>query len=123
MKFIHIKKYEIGLRFYRGDFVGLLGPGKHVIFDPLGRTEIDVVDGRAVYLRHADLDVIVKSGAGRQGRRVRADRHAAGPRLDRRPVQRDSRSGPARALGRATAAFASRSSTSSRCSRARATRN
>src|SRR5262249_21267329 len=63
MKFIHIKKYEVGLRFYRGEFVGLLGPGKHRIVDPLGRTEIEIVDGRAVYLRHADLDVIVKSGA------------------------------------------------------------
>jgi len=63
MKFIHIKKYEIGLRFYRGDFVGLLGPGKHGVFDPFSHTRIEIVDGRAVYLRHAELDVIVKSGA------------------------------------------------------------
>jgi regulator of protease activity HflC (stomatin/prohibitin superfamily) len=63
MKFIHIKKYEIGLRFHRGEFVGLIGPGKHRIFDPLGRTEIEIVNGRDVYLFHDDLDVIVKSGA------------------------------------------------------------
>ena len=60
---IHIKKTEIGLRFRRGEFVGLVAPGKHWIFDPLGRTKIKVVSGRDVYLRDDDLDVIVKSGA------------------------------------------------------------
>ena len=60
---IFIKKFEIGLRFYRGEFVGLVAPGKHTIFDPFGRTKIQVVNGRAVYLQHPDLDVIVKSGA------------------------------------------------------------
>jgi regulator of protease activity HflC (stomatin/prohibitin superfamily) len=58
-----IKKFEIGLRFDRGEFVGLVGPGKHRYFDPLGRTEIEIVSGRDVFLIHDDLDVIVKSGA------------------------------------------------------------
>jgi regulator of protease activity HflC (stomatin/prohibitin superfamily) len=63
MKLIHIKKHEIGLRFIRGEFVGLVAPGKHRVFDAFGRAAIEIVDGRAVYLRHKDLDVIVKSGA------------------------------------------------------------
>lgn len=62
-KTIHIKKFEIGLRFYRGEFVALVGPGKHTIFDPLGRTNIEIVSGRDVYFTHPELDVIVKSGA------------------------------------------------------------
>ena len=40
---IHIKKFELGLRFYRGEFVGLLGPGKHTILNPIGRTEIELL--------------------------------------------------------------------------------
>ena len=54
---IHIKKFELGLRFYRGEFLGLLGPGKHTILNPIGRTEIDVVSARAVYLGHNQLDM------------------------------------------------------------------
>jgi regulator of protease activity HflC (stomatin/prohibitin superfamily) len=60
---IHIKKFEIGLRFDRGEFDGLIAPGKHWIVDPLGRIDVQVVSGRDVYLRHEQLDVIVKSGA------------------------------------------------------------
>lgn len=62
-KMIYIKKFEIGLRFDRGEFVGLVAPGKHWIFDPLGRVAVKVADGRAVYLQHPELDVIVKNGA------------------------------------------------------------
>jgi regulator of protease activity HflC (stomatin/prohibitin superfamily) len=61
-KNMYIKAFEIGLRFDRGEFVGLVAPGKHRIFDPFGRVAVKVVDGRAVYLQHPDLDVIVKSG-------------------------------------------------------------
>ena len=57
---IRIKKHEIGLRFVRGEFVGLIGPGTHWLFD---RVVVKVVSGRDVYLRHEQLDLIVKSGA------------------------------------------------------------
>jgi regulator of protease activity HflC (stomatin/prohibitin superfamily) len=57
---IRIKKFEIGLRFDRGEFTGLVGPGTHWVF---GRAEVQVVSGRDVFLRHEQLDVIVKSGA------------------------------------------------------------
>ena len=60
---IHIKKFELGLRFYRGEFVGFLGPGKHTILNPIGRTAIEIVSARDVYLPHKQLDMIVKSGA------------------------------------------------------------
>ena len=57
---IHIKKHEIGLRFHRDEFTGLVGPGTHWV---LGRAEVKVVSRRDVYLRHDQLDLIVKSGA------------------------------------------------------------
>jgi hypothetical protein len=57
---IHIKKHEFGLRFHRGEFTRLVGPGKHWV---LGRVEVKVVSGRDVYLRHEQLDLMVKSGA------------------------------------------------------------
>ena len=61
-KIMHIKKFEVGLRFEHGEFAGLVAPGKQWIFDPFGRVLIKVVDGRAVYFQHPELDVIVKSG-------------------------------------------------------------
>src|SRR5580704_17506279 len=63
IKLIKIKNYEVGLRFYAGEFVGLVPPGRHWIFDPLGRTNIEVVSQRAPWLVHDKLDLIVKSGA------------------------------------------------------------
>ena len=58
---IRIKKHEIGLRFYRGEFTRLLGPGTHWTF---GRVTVKVVSGRDVYLRHDQLDLVVKSRLG-----------------------------------------------------------
>lgn len=70
-KKIFIRSFEVGLLFRRGEFVGLLGEGRHWFFDPLGRVSIDVVSQRAPWLTHEKLDVIVKSGAldgrGRDG--------------------------------------------------------
>lgn len=63
IRFIRIKPFEIGLVFRDGAFVGLLEPGAHWRFDPLGRERVDVVSQRAPWLTHEQLDLIVQSGA------------------------------------------------------------
>src|SRR5436190_23556047 len=63
LKFIKIRDYEAGLHFRDGDFVGILGAGRHWFFDPLGRVRVDVVSLRSPWLVHEKLDLIVKSGA------------------------------------------------------------
>src|SRR4051794_23677764 len=111
---MHIKKFEIGLRFDRGEFVGLVAPGKHWIFDPFGRTRVKVVDARAVYLQHPELDVVVKSGAlaGKADVYELTDMQRALVWIDGRF---NTVLGPGlHVFGRATGACASRSSTSLR---------
>ena len=60
---IKIRNYEIGLHFRDGEFQGLLGEGRHRLFDPWGKVRVDVVSRRDPWLVHEKLDVIVKSGA------------------------------------------------------------
>jgi hypothetical protein len=62
-KRIKIRSYEAGLRFREGEFVGIMGEGRHWLFDPLHKVHVDVVSQRAPWLVHEKLDVIVKSGA------------------------------------------------------------
>jgi len=62
-KRIKIRSYEYGLYFRDGEFQGLLGAGRHLIFDPLAKVRVDVVSQRDPWLVHGQLDVIVKSGA------------------------------------------------------------
>ena len=38
-----IRSYEIGLFFRDDEFVGLLGEGRHWLFDPLGKVRIEIV--------------------------------------------------------------------------------
>ena len=64
IKIVKIKKYDIGLHFRDGEFMGLLEPGWHWLFNPLGRVRVEVVSqSRAPWLAHEKLDMIVKSGA------------------------------------------------------------
>jgi regulator of protease activity HflC (stomatin/prohibitin superfamily) len=60
---IHIRSYEVGLKFRDGEFVALLGSGKHFVFTRFGKTAIEVVSQRGPWIQHAQLDMIVKSGA------------------------------------------------------------
>ncbi len=62
-KRIRIRSYEVGLHFRDGEFKGLLGEGRHWLFDPLLKHRVDVVSQRDPWLVHDKLDVIVKSGA------------------------------------------------------------
>jgi regulator of protease activity HflC (stomatin/prohibitin superfamily) len=70
VKSIKINSYEAGLFFRNGEFIGILEPGRHWFVDPLGRVNIEVVSQRAPWLAHAQLDVIVKSGALRDRAQV-----------------------------------------------------
>ena len=62
-KRIKIRSYELGLVFRDGEFTRLMGPGRRWLFDPLGRTRVEIVSQRAPWLVHEQLDQIVKSGA------------------------------------------------------------
>lgn len=61
-KKIHIRSYEIGLKFRDGEFVGLLGPGKRYVFTQFGKYQVRVVSMRDPELADEQLDVIVNSG-------------------------------------------------------------
>ncbi|HVJ80270.1 MAG TPA: slipin family protein [Planctomycetia bacterium] len=60
---ISIRSFEVGLRFVRGEFRDLVGPGVHWVFDPLGRQRLEIVSQRAPFLLHEQLDLMVRSGA------------------------------------------------------------
>jgi len=59
---VKIKAHERGLLFREGAFAGVLEPGVHWHFDPFVKTRVDVVSTRDPWLRHDDIDLIVKSG-------------------------------------------------------------
>ncbi|HYR27005.1 MAG TPA: slipin family protein [Thermoanaerobaculia bacterium] len=59
---IKINPHERGLLFREGDFLEALEPGVHWYLDPLMKLRVDVVSPRDPWLRHKDLDLIVKSG-------------------------------------------------------------
>lgn len=58
-----IRSYEMGLYFREGEFKGLLGEGKHWLFDPFGKIKVEIVSQRDPWITHEKLDMIVKSGA------------------------------------------------------------
>ena len=62
IRYVKIRKYERGLMYRDKEFRKVLRPGRHVIFDPLFRVNIEVVSVRDVWLLTRDLDVIVRSG-------------------------------------------------------------
>lgn len=61
-KRIKIRSYEMGLYFRDGEFQGLLGEGRHWLFDPWMKVRVDLFSKRDPWLTHEQLDVIVKSG-------------------------------------------------------------
>jgi regulator of protease activity HflC (stomatin/prohibitin superfamily) len=62
IKLIKVRAHEMGLYFHDAEFRGLLEPGRHWFFDPLGRVLVEIVSQRAPWLVHEKLDVIVRSG-------------------------------------------------------------
>ena len=65
-----VREQERGLLFRDRQFEGVLGPGVHWRFDPLRKLRLDVAEVRQPWLEHAELDVIVRSGALRREARV-----------------------------------------------------
>jgi regulator of protease activity HflC (stomatin/prohibitin superfamily) len=63
LKRIKIRSYEMGLVFRDREFTRLLAAGTHWLFDPFGKTRVEIVSQRAPWLVHEQLDMIVKSGA------------------------------------------------------------
>lgn len=72
MRIFKVREYERGLLFRRDEFVDVLGPGCHVIWDPLRRLRLDKMSIRGPWLEHPELDLIVRSGA-LKGQAVVAD--------------------------------------------------
>ncbi len=62
LKTVKIRSYEAGLYFRDGEFMGLLGEGRHWFADPLGKVRVEVVSQRHPWLTHEKLDMIVRSG-------------------------------------------------------------
>lgn len=60
---IRIREFELGLKFRDDVFVGLIEPGDRWIFDPRGRTRVEIANLRSTPFVHPRLDEIVKSGA------------------------------------------------------------
>lgn len=57
-----IRPFQRGFRFVDGAFVDVLAEGTHWVLDPARTTRVDVVDVRDPWIRHKDLDVIVRRG-------------------------------------------------------------
>jgi regulator of protease activity HflC (stomatin/prohibitin superfamily) len=57
-----IRSHERGLLFREGAFVDVLQPGVHWYFDPFLKMRMEAVSPRDPWVRHKDLDLIVKSG-------------------------------------------------------------
>jgi regulator of protease activity HflC (stomatin/prohibitin superfamily) len=62
-----IRSYEMGLYFRNREFEGLLDQGHHWMFDPFNKVRVEIVSMRDPWLVHEKLDVIVKSGALKDG--------------------------------------------------------
>ena len=65
-----VRAHERGLVFRDGQFEDVLGPGVYWRLDPLRKLQVEIVDVRSPWLAHADLDVIVRSGALRREARI-----------------------------------------------------
>ena len=58
-----VREFERGFTFKDRVFKGILGPGRHWFVDPLFKVRVSTMSVRAPWIKHPDLDVIVKSGA------------------------------------------------------------
>ncbi len=62
IKTIKIHSYEKGFHFRNGELVGLLGEGRHWFLKPVVKDQVYVSNLRDPWIRHKDLDLIIKSG-------------------------------------------------------------
>jgi regulator of protease activity HflC (stomatin/prohibitin superfamily) len=62
LRVVRIRSYQRGLVLRRDELVGLLRPGRHVLFDPLLRTRVETLDIRGTWFSHPRLFEIVRAG-------------------------------------------------------------
>ena len=62
IKTIKIHSYEKGFHLRNGELLGLLDEGRHWFLNPVSKDQIYVSNLRDPWIRHTDLDLIVKSG-------------------------------------------------------------
>src|SRR5687768_5492280 len=68
---VKVRAHERGLLFVEGACERLLLPGRHWFWVPLLRSRVDILSTREAWIRHPQLDVIVRSGVlGNQARVV-----------------------------------------------------
>jgi regulator of protease activity HflC (stomatin/prohibitin superfamily) len=60
---IYLRSYEVGLRFVRGEFAGVVRPGVHWFRTVFPRTRVEVFSRRDPFLRHRDIYTFVRSEA------------------------------------------------------------
>lgn len=60
---VTIRSFERGLLFRDREFVRLLAPGKYRLWNPLRNARVDVVSTREAWLRHPDLDLLLRAGS------------------------------------------------------------
>jgi regulator of protease activity HflC (stomatin/prohibitin superfamily) len=58
-----IRDHERGLMFRDREFVRVLRPGVHYVWDPLFKVKVDVASLRTAWLAHPEIDLIARSGA------------------------------------------------------------
>ena len=63
LRWFKVREHERGLLFKDRQFKSVRGPGRHFMWDVLHKIHVDLASVRDVWLDHADLDVIAKSGA------------------------------------------------------------
>ncbi len=62
IKTVKVHSYEKGLLFRNKEFRKLLDTRRYLFLNPLVKDRVDIVDLREPWLKHKDLDLIVKSG-------------------------------------------------------------
>lgn len=62
IKTVKIHSYEKAIHFRNGEFSGILSEGRHWFLNAVARDRIVIADLRDPWIRHTNLDLIVKSG-------------------------------------------------------------
>lgn len=57
-----IVSHERGISFVRDELVEILPPGRYQFFDPMRRRRVDVLSTREAWIKHEDLDILMRSG-------------------------------------------------------------
>ena len=59
---VNVRSFERAFLFREGELLRLLAPGRYRLWNPKRNLRVDVLSARDAWIRHADLDLAVKSG-------------------------------------------------------------